>query len=235
MTANTSTSLVTGSNRGIGLELVRQLRARGDVVIAVCRSPSPGLEATGARIERGIDVSSEADVLGLARRLEGTRIDLLVHNAGILERGALAPLAPTPEARLASVDLASIRRQIEVNALGPLALTAALLPNLGEGSKIVFVTSRMGSIADNGSGGMYGYRMSKAALNMAGASLARDLAPRGIAVCLLHPGFIRTELTGGHGNDDPPVAAKGILARADALTAATSGSFWHANGEPLPW
>ena len=97
------------------------------------------------------------------------------------------------------------------------------------------MSSRAGSIGDNGSGGLYGYRMSKAALNMAGMSLARDLAPRGISVAILHPGFIRTDLTGGAGNDDPPVAAKGLLARIDELSPATSGKFLHANGQELPW
>jgi NAD(P)-dependent dehydrogenase (short-subunit alcohol dehydrogenase family) len=93
----------------------------------------------------------------------------------------------------------------------------------------------MGSIDDNNSGGMYGYRMSKAAVNIAGVSLARDLAPRGIAVALLHPGFVRTEMTGGRGNVDPPEAARGLIARIDELTLETSGGFWHASGKRLPW
>ena len=97
------------------------------------------------------------------------------------------------------------------------------------------MSSRAGSIGDNGSGGLYGYRMSKAALNMAAVSLARDLAPKGVLVGVLHPGFIRTEMTGGNGNDDPPVAAKGLIAQMDKLTADRSGKFFHANGEELPW
>lgn len=93
----------------------------------------------------------------------------------------------------------------------------------------------MGSIGDNGSGGHYGYRMSKAALNMAGVSLAHDLRPRGIAVAILHPGYVRTDMTGGGGHIDPPEAARGLLQRLDELTLESTGSFWHANGERLPW
>ncbi len=217
-------ALVTGANRGIGLELVRQLVARGEDVIAVCRKPSAELERLGVRIESGVDVSRDDDVAGLAERLEGTQLDLVINNAGILRRTTLD-----------AMDLDSVREQFEVNALGPLRLTAALLPRLGEGSKVAIITSRMGSIADNTSGSHYGYRMSKAAVNMAGASLARDLAPRGIAVALLHPGFVRTEMTGGNGMIDADESARGLLARIDELDLDRSGGFWHTNGESLPW
>jgi NAD(P)-dependent dehydrogenase (short-subunit alcohol dehydrogenase family) len=106
---------------------------------------------------------------------------------------------------------------------------------MGPGTKIGIVTSRMGSIADNTSGSRYGYRMSKAAVNMAGVSLSRDLAERGVAVALLHPGYVRTGMTGGHGLVDADEAAGGLLARMDALSMDTSGTFWHAQGEVLPW
>jgi NAD(P)-dependent dehydrogenase (short-subunit alcohol dehydrogenase family) len=221
-----TTWLVTGANRGIGLELCRQVSERGDEVIAVCRSASKQLEALapGVQVVSGVDVTSDDAGDALLRATEGKRLDVLLHNAGVL----------VPES-LDSLDAAQIRRQFEVNAIAPLRLTKALLPRLGEGSKVALVSSRAGSIGDNGSGGMYGYRMSKAALNMAGVSLARDLAGRGILVALLHPGFIRTEMTGGAGNDDPPVAAKGLLARIDEVTKERSGRFFHANGEELPF
>ncbi len=219
-----ATVIVTGANRGIGLELTRQLLERGDTVIGACRKPSEELSATQAKVISGIDVSDPESVERLARQLDHTAVDLLVNNAGILSRETLDNL-----------DFDRIRRQLEVNALGPLRLTAALLPNLHQGAKVAFVTSRMGSIGDNSSGGSYGYRMSKAALNMAAVSLAHDLAGRGIAVAILHPGFVRTEMTGGQGNVGPEGAAAGLLARIDALTLETSGNFWHANGEPLPW
>jgi NAD(P)-dependent dehydrogenase (short-subunit alcohol dehydrogenase family) len=136
---------------------------------------------------------------------------------------------------LDSLDPDAIRKQFEVNALGPLRIAKAMLPRLSKGSKIALVSSRVGSIADNSSGGMYGYRMSKAALNMAGVSLARDLAARGILVVILHPGFVKTDMTGGAGNDEPSVAAKGLLSHIDKLSPETSGKFFHAHGQELPW
>jgi NAD(P)-dependent dehydrogenase (short-subunit alcohol dehydrogenase family) len=218
------TALVTGANRGIGLELCRQLAARGDRVIATCRSVSNDLAALGVGIEEGVDVTSDDSIAHLIRRLEGQPIDLLLNNAGILTRESLDQL-----------DFDAVRWQFEVNALGPLRVSHALAPQMGPGTKIGIVTSRMGSIADNTSGSRYGYRMSKAAVNMAGVSLARDLAERGVAVALLHPGYVRTGMTGGQGLVDADEAAAGLLARMDALSMDTSGTFWHAQGEVLPW
>lgn len=218
------TWLVTGANRGIGLDICRQLRARGEGVIAVCRKSSPALEELRVRIEVGVDVEKDEPVRGLGRTLAGVPIDVIVNNAGILERHSLDDSV-----------MDSIRHQFEVNALGPLRVTAALLSNLRAGSKIAFVTSRMGSIADNESGGHYGYRMSKAALNMAGVTLARDLRSKNIAVVLVHPGYVRTEMTAGQGSVAVAEAALGIITRIDALTMATTGTFWHAAGEQLPW
>ncbi len=217
------TIVVTGANRGIGLELAR-LRSKSDEIIAVCREPSEELRALGVRIESGVDVTDDHSVQALAKRLAQIRIDVLVNNAGILSRESLDDL-----------DFARVRRQLEVNALGPLRVTAALLGNLDRGSKVALITSRMGSIGDNTSGGMYGYRMSKTALNAAGVSLARDLAGRGISVAILHPGYVRTEMTARHGNVEPSEAARQLWERIDALDLSTSGTFWHANGETLPW
>jgi NAD(P)-dependent dehydrogenase (short-subunit alcohol dehydrogenase family) len=217
-------SLVTGANRGIGLELVRQMAARGDNVIAVCRQSSQALEKLGVRIESGIDVAEAEAAEALAERLQGVELNVLVNNAGIL-RGD----------NLDALDFASIAQQLEVNALGPLRVTAALLGNLKRDAKVVIITSRMGSIGDNASGGYYGYRMSKAAVNAAGVSLARDLKGRGVAVALLHPGMVATEMTGKHGIP-PEEAARGVLTRIDALTLETTGKFIHAGaGEELPW
>lgn len=193
-------------------------------MIGVCRSPSPELAALGARTIGGVDVTDERSVETLVRSLEGARIDVLIHNAGILRSEALG-----------TISYDSIREQLETNAVAPLRLTERLLPFLAPGCKIAFMTSRMGSIADNTSGSMYGYRMSKAALNMAGASLAHDLKPRGIPVVILHPGYVRTEMTGGHGNVEPRDAALQIVARIDELDLAKSGRFVHASGEVLPW
>ena len=218
------TVLVTGANRGIGLELCRCFRARGDAVIGVCRTSSPELSAIGARTIANVDVTDVSSIDALFRALEGTRIDVLVHNAGILRSESLG-----------TISYESVREQLETNAVAPLRLTERLVPLLSPGSKIALMTSRMGSIADNTSGSMYGYRMSKAALNMAGASLAHDLKSRGIAVVILHPGYVRTEMTGGHGNVDPREAAAQLVTRIDELDLATSGRFVHASGEALPW
>ena len=218
------TAVITGANRGIGLELARQFSARGDTVIAVCREPSAELDALGVRVEKGIDVVETGAPEVLARRLKGVAIDILVNNAGILRHESLNDL-----------EIDSIREQFEVNALGPLRMTSALLKLMGPGGKVAIVTSRMGSMADNGSGGYYGYRMSKAAVNAAGVSLARDLAGQGIAVALLHPGMVATDMTGRQGIP-PEEAAKGLIARIDALTIATTGRFLHGQtGDILPW
>lgn len=220
-----ATYLVTGANRGIGLEYARQLQARGDQVIAVCRTASPELEALGVPIEAGIDLASEAAIAELVTRLQGLPLDGLILNAGILESMGLEDL-----------DAEAIRRQFEVNALAPLLLVRALLEQLPRGAKVALMTSRMGSIDDNSSGGSYGYRMSKVALNIAGKSLAIDLQPRGIAVAILHPGLVRTRMINFNPNGiSPAESVRGLLARIDALTLETSGSFWHTNGQVLPW
>jgi NAD(P)-dependent dehydrogenase (short-subunit alcohol dehydrogenase family) len=218
-----TTTLVTGANRGIGLEFVLQLWARGDRVIAVCRESSSELDDMGAKILTGIDVSQENAGQQLAERVDES-IDILIANAGVLGHDSLDHL-----------DFAKVQKQIEVNALGSLRTVHALLPRLHQGSKIALITSRMGSIADNSSGGFYGYRMSKAALNAAGMSLARDLKERGIAVALLHPGYVRTAMTGNEGGTEPSTAVNQLLQRIEALTLETSGTFWHASGEVLPW
>jgi NAD(P)-dependent dehydrogenase (short-subunit alcohol dehydrogenase family) len=217
-------AIVTGGNRGIGLELVRQLRARGTQVAAVCRQPSAALEQLGVRVERGIELTRPEAAAEVAARFAQDTVDLLVNNAGILLEDGLE-----------NVRADDVRAQFEVNALAPLLVTRALLPRLAPGARIALITSRMGSMGDNGSGGYYGYRMSKAALNAAGVSLARDLKPRGIAVAILHPGAVRTDMTSGHGAIEADEAARGLLRRIDELTLETSGQFQHQNGEILPW
>lgn len=220
-----ATYLITGANRGIGYEYCRQLQARGETVIAVCRTVSEELERLGVRVESGIDITSDASVAELGDRLGTTKIDVLINNAGIVKRITLDHL-----------DFDSIREQFEVNALGPLRVTHVLLPYLNAGAKVVLMTSRMGSIGDNTSGGSYGYRMSKVALSMAGKSLAHDLKSREIAVAILHPGLVQTRMTNFTPSGiTPEESVSGLLARIDELTLETTGTFWHANGEVLPW
>lgn len=217
-------TIVTGANRGIGLELCKQLKARGADVIGVCRKGSAELDALDVRIEPGIDVSDASSVEQLGKRLASTDIDVLINNAGVLQPG-----------NLDRMNFKSIEQQFAINALGPLRVTTALLPLMHDGSKVVIITSRMGSMADNGSGGYYGYRMSKAAVNAAGVSLAHDLKSRGISVGLFHPGMVATEMTGKNGIPAEE-AVRGILTQIDALTMERSGRFTHVGtGEELPW
>lgn len=218
-------SVVTGANRGIGLALVKALVSKGHDVLAACRRSSTALERTRAEVVTDVDVSRDEGIVRLKEAIGQRRIGLLINNAGILVWGD----------SFGNLDLQGMRKQFEVNALGPLRCTTALRENLERGSKVVLITSRMGSIDDNSSGGAYGYRASKAALNMIGKSMAIDLKPHGVAVALLHPGMVKTDMVGPNGQVEPEVAAEGLLARIDELTLANSGGFWHANGETLPW
>lgn len=219
-----SNVVITGANRGIGLELCRALVSRGNAVTGLCREPSAELQALPVKIHEGFDVTDAAAVTKFAEGLSSDSIDLLINNAGILSSQSLE-----------NMDFDAMRRQFEVNALGPLRVSHSLLRALKRGAKIALITSRMGSIADNDSGGSYGYRMSKAALNIAGKSLAIDLKSRGIAVAILHPGYVKTDMTGHSGLIDPEESAAGLIDRIDELTMETSGCFWHTNGELLPW
>ncbi len=220
-----ATFLVTGANRGIGLAFCKQLKERGDEVIATCRLSSQELDGLGVRVESGVDISLGESVRSLKRKLDGIYIDVLIQNAGIAELNSLSDLDPE-----------SIIRQFEVNALSPLCFTQAFLSNMRKGSKVVLITSRMGSIDDNTSGGSYGYRMSKVALCMAGKSLAIDLKPNKISVAILHPGLVSTRMTGfALAGISPEQSVRGLLARIDSLTLYNSGTFWHSNGEVLPW
>ena len=220
-----STVLVTGANRGIGLEYCRQLQQSGDQVIAVCRQSSPELDAIDVEIESGVDLTNEANRAHLVRRLTGRSLDTVILNAGLLVSMGLDDLDPE-----------AIRRQFEVNALAPLLLARSLVPLMPWGSRLALMTSRMGSIDDNSSGGSYGYRMSKVALNIAGKSLAVDLKPDGIAVAILHPGLVRTRMIQFNPRGvSPEESVRGLLTRIDGLTLDNSGTFWHANGDVLPW
>ena len=220
-----STYLVTGSNRGIGLELCKQIIARGDDVIATCRKASSELKNLGLRVEENVDISSEDSIINLKEKLLGVELDCLINNAGIYEFNSIDDL-----------DHESIIRQFVVNALSPLSMTKSMKSLLKRFSKIAFITSRMGSIGDNSSGSSYGYRMSKVALSMAARSLSRDLLKEEIYVAILHPGLVSTRMTGftkyGISVEE---SANGILKRIDSLSKYNTGTFWHTNGEILPW
>lgn len=216
--------VITGANRGIGLALATQFKQRGDNVTAVCRKASEELKALGVSIIENIDVTHADSISELSQQLSGHAIDILINNAGLLERE-----------HLGSLSTATIEAQFKVNAMGPLLVTDALRDNLHKGSKVIMITSRMGSMADNGSGAYYGYRMSKAALNAAGVSLANDLKDDGIAVAMLHPGFVQTEMVNNAGDISAGTAAERLIQRIDELTIDTTGQFKHSNGDTLPW
>lgn len=218
--------LVTGANRGIGLEFCRQLAARDEEVFAVCRQSSPELDALGVTVYADVDVTDPEAVTKLALELDCIDLDVLILNAGTYERAGFDELGEDA--------FEAMRRMFEVNAIAPLRLAHALVDCLYEGSKVAILTSLMGSMTDNSSGGSYGYRMSKAAVNAAGVSLARDLAPREIAVGLLHPGMVATSMTGGRGISTEE-SVKGLLARIADITLESSGTFRHQDGRELPW
>lgn len=216
--------VITGANRGIGLALVKQYLGAGHNVYGLCRNSSDELNNTGADVINGVDAGDSDNLRVALSALDEIPIDLLINNAGVLANEALSDWQPN-----------TIDYQFRVNAMGPLLVTQCLLSQLGKGSKIALITSRMGSMTDNGSGGYYGYRMSKAALNAAGVSMANDLKAEGIAVGLFHPGFVQTELVGGNGDVDTDTAAASLIARINELSIETTGRFIHATGEQLPW
>ncbi|WP_343215944.1 SDR family NAD(P)-dependent oxidoreductase [Colwellia sp. Arc7-D] len=175
--------VITGANRGIGLAMCVHFKAQGDNVFALCRQSSVELEKLAVNIIEDIDVATDLGIANMVLALSHVDIDVLVCNAGILRDESLTEL-----------NLATIREQFEVNAIAPLRVVASLQSHLNEGAKIALITSRMGSISDNGSGGRYGYRMSKAALNAAAMSLSHDLAHNKVAVGVYHPGYVQTDM-----------------------------------------
>ena len=225
-----ATVLVVGADRGIAYCVATDLHKRGDDVIAACLGDGEALSKLGIRVEPSADVTSDEAIAAMAARLRaaGTRLDWIMHVAGVLGLDELG-----------SIDYGDVRRQFEINAMGPLRTIEALSDLLVDGAKVGIVSSRVGSLGDNGSGGMYAYRMSKAAANMAGLNLHHDLAPRGISVLMLHPGMVETDLTkgypGSHAYIQPEEAAAGLIRDMDELSPETSGRFRHANGEYLPW
>ena len=218
------TVVITGANRGIGLSFARLYQEQGCSVFSVCRKASQELINLGVNIIDEVDVTSPQGLKRLASELKDTKIDLLINNAGILRDEVLG-----------GIDRSTVLQQFETNALAPLLVTEALMNNLTKGAKVALITSRMGSVADNTSGGRYGYRMSKAALNIAGVSLAHDMKPLDISVAILHPGLVGTDMIGGEGDISPDQAAERLSQRIEKLNLSSSGTFWHSNGEILPW
>ncbi|WP_182378903.1 SDR family oxidoreductase [Nocardioides sp. WS12] len=225
-----STVLVVGADRGIAHCISLQLKERGDDVIAACMVGNDELVAAGVRVEGGVDVTSQESVDTLVAKLEadGVSLDSVFHVAGVLGLDDLG-----------SIDYDDFRRQIEINTIGPLRTVEAVRGLLHEGSKVGILTSRVGSLTDNTSGGMYAYRVSKAAANMVVLNLHHDLAKQGISVLALHPGMVATDLTKDYPGDydyiTPEQAAAGLISDVDGLTPENAGRFQHSNGTYLPW
>ena len=223
-----TTAIVIGADRGIGAALVDVYRERGCDAIAVCLGDGAAWGDTNVRVIEKIDVTSTRAVETLAAEVGATPIDVLVHVAGV---GALD--------KWGQFDFDAMLRHYDLNALGPLRVVSALAENLTKGSRVGIVTSRMGSIGDNGSGRMYSYRMSKAAANMLGVNLHHQLAPKGVHVMLLHPGTVATQMTKGargwDGFTKPAESAAGLAAQLDTLGPDSPIEFRHADGTLLPW
>lgn len=218
--------LITAANRGIGLEFARQLAAAGESVIATARpdADTSDLEQLDVRLER-LDVSDSASVAALVEKLGSEPIDVLINNAGFYPKGGA----------LGELDADSMLEAFNVNSLGALRVTQALLPSLrlGDAKKVVHITSKMGSMSDNGSGGSYAYRMSKAALNMFNTSLAIDLADEGFCCALLHPGWVQTRMGGGGAPITVEESVAGLRNVISSLTSDQSGSFFDYAGERI--
>ena len=214
---------IVGASRGIGREFVRQYLGEGWRVHASARSARDldALLAAGAITHRA-DVTDEGSLAAMAAAI-GEPLDLLVVNAGVGSR----------ELRLAEIDPASWTRVMETNALGPLLAARTVGTRVRDGGKLVALTSLMGSIADNGAGGAWSYRMSKAALNMGFSCLAIELRPRGVNVAVLHPGWVRTDMGGDQAPLSPEGSVAGMRRVIDGLTS--SGGFFNYTGQPLPW
>ena len=216
--------VITGANRGIGLAMTRIFQEQGDNVYALCRRSSVELSELSVHVITDIDVATDQGIKNMKRALSGVGIDVLVCNAGILR-----------DENLIDMNIATIREQFEVNALAPLRIVDVLQSNLNQDGKVAMITSRMGSISDNGSGGRYGYRMSKAALNAASVSLSKDLASEDIAVGIYHPGYVQTDMVNHGGVISADESAGRIVNLINKLTMKNTGVFMHSNGEPLPW
>ena len=209
--------VITGANRGIGLAMAKICQQRGDTVYALCRQSSSELSSLDVHVIEQIEIATEAGIARAQSALSGINIDLLINNAGILR-----------DESLTDFNKETIVEQFNVNAVAPIALTQALLDNLSSNSKVALITSRMGSITDNTSGGRYGYRMSKA------------LSPKQIAVGIYHPGYVKTDMVNvqgqtSNGDITSTEAAMRLLTLMADLTMSESGVFKHSNGEILPW
>jgi len=227
---STKTALVVGADKGIAWNIAKQLADRGDAVYAAIMGETTDFAGSPVNIVPNVDVTSAAAVRGMVNALQSKidKVDVLYHVAGVMTLD-----------QLGQIDYDKLMWEFQINTVGPLRTVEASLPLLKEGSKVGIVTSRVGSLGDNSSGGQYSYRLSKCAANMVGLNLHHDLKKRGIAVRMLHPGMVKTDLVKNYPGDfayiTPATAAAGLIARMDELTLETAGDFRHANGQQLIW
>lgn len=230
------TILITGTNRGIGLELTRQYAAEGWRVYACCRSPENAHELnqlvakSGGKVSTHVlDVTNDLQRESLAAQLKGVPLDILFNNAGIYGDWDYQGFGRT--------DTAEWQRVFAANVIAPMKMMEAFATNVAASEQRVIanMASKMGSMADNGSGGSYLYRSGKAALNAISVSAARDLAAKGITVVALHPGWVRTDMGGAHGEISTQECAMALRANLAGLTEADTGRFMDIDGSTIPW
>ena len=226
--ADSPTVLITGANRGLGLEFARQYAEDGWTVIGTARKPNEAIElkATGARVVQ-LDVLNQDSVSAMATLLDGEPIDLLINNAGIFPR----------ESAIQNIDFDDYSRTLAVNTIGPVRVTQALLANLRQGDKkqIVNMSSGLASIGENDRGGFYGYRESKAALNMFTKTLAAELGPDGFICLAIHPGWVATDMGGPNAPLTPAQSVSGMKSVIDGIEADDNGRYRSYTGELVPW
>lgn len=225
----TSTVLITGSNRGIGLELARQYAADGWRVLACCRAPEQASALSGHDVElHRLDVANQATIDALKATIGDTPIDLLINNAGV---------GGGKHQSFGDIDYAAWEQCLIVNTFGPYRMVEAFLDNVGAsaGKTVANISSRMGSISGNDDGGDYIYRSSKTALNMVVNNLSVDLKTRGITILAFHPGWVRTDMGGPEAPVTPEESAAVLRKNIAAATFDDAGSFLNYDGAPLPW
>lgn len=223
-----ATILITGANRGIGLELARQYQGRGDIVIGTARDPESAseLKSLGVRVEQ-LDVTDQESVERLVQTLEGAPIDRLINNAGIF-RGRSDGIE--------DLKMEDFDRSFAVNSTGPIRVTQALLPNLRRGQlkQVINISSQLGSITNN-SGGMYAYRASKAALNQLTRTMSLELSRESFTCIAMHPGWVQTDMGGPRASYTVEEAVTSIISTISELNQRSNGFYIDLNGNRLPW
>ena len=232
MNNNTYQVLITGTNRGIGLTFVKQYAADGWNVIACCRDPQSAteLQVLASKYRNiqiiALDIADFSQIDAVALQLKEQKIDVLINNAGVY-----------PESSFGNVDFDDWASAFKINTMAPLKMTEAFMPHVAASQlkKIVTLSSKMGSVDDNSSGGSYIYRSSKAAVNMVMKSLSIDLKPYGIAVVTLHPGWVQTDMGGPNGLIDSQTSVTGLRKVIADLSLASSGKFIAYDGSEIAW